>query len=191
MEPQDKSPGCCERILSAPKALPLTLSLICSPSVFAESFSHDETANGTTTVTPYQMSIADPSPGYQHSAWWITAIGAGSVAALASSSIDKDKRQHYSISMVLGAASDFGLRRLDIASNNRWGRIALATGIGLVPGLVKEATDDTFDSEDMLANTLGSFAGALLSDLIQGPAVSHYAVTAGKDQMALVASYSF
>ena len=189
MKPE--SPGCCEQVLSASKALPLTLFLICSSSVFAESFSHDETADRTTTDTPYQMSIADPSPGYQHGVWWITAIGAGSVAALASSSIDQDQRQHYGISMVLGAASEFGLRRLDIASNNRWGRIALATGIGLVPGLVKEATDDTFDSEDMLANTLGSFAGALLSDLIQGPAGSHYAITAGKDQMTLVASYSF
>ncbi len=189
MKPE--SPGCCERIISAPKALPLTLSLIFSSGVFAESFSHDETADGTTTDTPYQMSIADPSPGYQHSAWWITAISAGSVAALASSSIDKDKRQHYGISMILGAASEFGLRQLDIASNNRWGRIALATGNGLVPGLVKEVTDDSFDSNDMLANTLGSFTGALLSDLIQGPAGSHHAITAGKDQMALVASYSF
>lgn len=179
-----KSPSCCVQVLSASKALPLVLSLICSPGVFAESFSHDETAD-----TSYQMS--DPSPGYQHSVWWITAIGAGSVAALASSGIDQDERQHYGISMVLGAASEFGLRQLDIASNNRWGRIALATGIGLVPGLVKEVTDDSFDSNDMLANTLGSFSGALLSDLIQGPAGSHYAITAGKDQMALVASYSF
>ena len=89
-----KSPSCCAQVLSASKALPLVLSLLCSPGVFAESFSHDETAD-----TSYQMS--DPSPGYQHSIWWITAIGAGSVAALASSGIDQDERQHYGISMVL------------------------------------------------------------------------------------------
>ncbi len=201
MEPEDKSPDCREKIppkkiLSASRTLfltlPLTLCLICSPGIFAETFAHDEsTDDGMATDTLYHDTIVNSPPGYQHRAWWITAIGAGSVAALASSGIDQDKRQHFGFSMILGAASEFGLRRLAIANDHRWGRIALATGIGMVPGLVKEVTDDNFDSQDALANALGSFVGAVLSDLIQGPASSHYGFTATKDHMALMVSYSF
>lgn len=188
MEPQDKKCTLgCDKTSSVKKSVlaPLVLSLICSPAVFAETVGHDASMNALSST------INNSPPGYHHRVWWITAIGAGSAAALASSSIDQDKRQHFGISMILGAASEFGLRRLDIASHCRWGRIALATGIGLVPGLVKEVTDERFDAEDMLANVLGSFTGAILSDLIQGPTDSHYGITAGKDQLALVASYSF
>ena len=199
MEPQNKERALdCDKKAAVKKSLVkkslvkkslLTLSLIYSPAVFAETFGHDASMNAPTMVN--ESTVNDSPSDYQHSIWWITAIGAGSVGALASSSLDQDKRQHFGISMILGAASEFGLRRLDIASHCRWGRVALATGIGLVPGLVKEVTDERFDAEDLLANAFGSLTGAILSDLIQGPTGSQYGITAGKDQLALVASYSF
>ncbi|WP_257264320.1 hypothetical protein [Endozoicomonas sp. ONNA2] len=182
--------------------------LISSPALYADSYS---TPPGN-YASPYVSGYADDEPmndenygyenypreRYDHSAWWIAGIGAASVAGLASSSIDDDKKQHFGISMALGAASEFGLRQLDIATEHRWGRIALATGIGMVPGVLKELADDRkennkFDKNDLLADALGSFAGALLSDLIQGPADTgpRYGVVIGVDEVGLAVNYPF
>ncbi|MGI2030023.1 hypothetical protein [Endozoicomonas acroporae] len=117
---------------------------------------------------------------------------------MASSSLDDDKKQHFGISVALGAASEFGLRQLNIANDSRWGRIALATGIGMVPGVLKELADgkeegNKFDSQDMVANALGSFAGAMLSDLIQGPVQTgpQYGVVIDVDEVGLAINYPF
>ena len=134
-----------------------------------------------------------PSQHYKHSAWWIAGISAASVAGMTSNTFAEDKKRHFSLSIVLGAASETGLRKLEIASGSRWLRVALATGVGLVPGIVKEMTDDRFDKEDLLADVLGSFTGALLSDLIQGPMSTglHYGVVVGVDEVGLAINYQF
>ena len=197
-----------ERIGQNLKKALLLSTLICSPALYAESYS----APPGNYASPYVPGYADDEPvddeffndedypqeRYDHSVWWIAGIGAASAAGLASSSIDDDKKQHFGISMALGAASEFGLRQLDIATEHRWGRIALATGIGMVPGVLKELADDRkdnnkFDKNDLLADALGSFAGALLSDLIQGPADTgpRYGVVVGVDEVGLAVNYSF
>lgn len=188
------------------KALLLS-TLICSPALYAESYSappdnYASPVSGYTDDEPagdeYYRYEDYPQERYNHSVWWIAGIGAASAAGLASSSIDDDKKQHFGISMALGAVSEFGLRQLDIATGHRWGRIALATGIGVVPGVLKELADDRkdnnkFDKNDLLADALGSFAGALLSDLIQGPADTgpRYGVVVSVDEIGLAVNYSF
>ncbi|MGI2027830.1 hypothetical protein [Endozoicomonas acroporae] len=139
-----------------------------------------------------------PSSHYHHSAWWIAGIGAASAAAMSSNSIDKDKKKHFGVSVVLGAASEFGLRQLDIANDSRWGRIALATGIGMIPGILKEISDsreknNKFDKQDLVADALGSLTGAVLSDLIQGPVQNgpQYSITIDTDRAGLAINYTF
>ncbi len=140
----------------------------------------------------YQDNSGDLPSRYRHDTWWIAGIGAASAAAMVSS-IDNDKKQHFAVSVALGAASEFGLRQLNIASDSRWERIALATGIGLIPGVIKEVADDKFDKQDLLADAVGSFTGALLSDLIQGPVQSgsQYGVVVGVDGVRLVINHPF
>ncbi|WP_257295139.1 hypothetical protein [Endozoicomonas sp. YOMI1] len=189
------------------KAL-LISSLACSPAIYAESYAEPRDNYASPYVSShadhgqegdsYMSGNDDPSPRYSHSAWWIVGIGAASAAAMTSSSIDKDKKQHFGVSIALGAASEFGLRQLDIANDSRWGRIALATGIGMVPGVLKEISDsrdedNKFDTQDLVADALGSFAGAVLSDLIQGPVQTgpQYGVIIDVDRVGLAINFPF
>ncbi|MCW7553148.1 hypothetical protein NX722_10970 [Endozoicomonas gorgoniicola] len=150
-------------------------------------------------LTGSSSTYADNQPtgnayeSYKHSRWWIAGISAASIAGMTSNTFAEDKKRHFSISIALGAASEFGLRKLKVASDSRWKRIALATGAGLVPGIIKEMTDDRFDKEDLLADVIGSFTGALLSDLVQGPVDTgpQYGVVVGVDKVGLAVNYPF
>lgn len=167
-------------------------------------------ADASTTAVPSEPNLAaegagrveydDPYPSqhYTHSAWWLAGIGAATVAGMTSNYVAKDKKQHFGISMVFGAGAEFGLRQFHVADDARWGRIALATALGTVPGLIKELADsrqenNRFDKNDLLADLLGSFTGALLSDLVQGPVETgpQYSVVIGVDQVGLAVNYPF
>ena len=113
---------------------------------------------------PYEM----PTPQYNYGTAWLVALG-GVTGAVLASGIGNDKKGHFILSMPLGAASEYLLRQLNIASDDRWRRIGIATAMGLMPGLAKELTDSSFDGGDLAADLAGSFMGALAADLYQGP----------------------
>jgi len=72
---------------------------------------------------------------------------------------DADKKAHFGLSTALGV---FGAAIMDYNYPDahplvKWGG---AVGLALIPGVIKEATDDEFDWEDMAANTLGAASGS-------------------------------
>ncbi len=67
----------------------------------------------------------------------------------------------------LGLSTGFGFiaenaihNRVDTDSK----RIAYATILGSIPGLIKEVSDDEFSGEDMLADVVGALAGSLIAN---------------------------
>ena len=119
----------------------------------------------------------------------------GSVSAgVLFSGVGYDKKLHFSGSVILGAGSEYVLRKLNDKPFNRWQRVAAATGMGLVPGVIKEVTDSKFDAGDLLADVTGSFVGALASDLLQGPITQAQPLVSfslGKDHVGLSLSQPF
>ena len=174
------------------RAVLLSFLTFSSTAVADQSGYQGQYASGQPTEYADQNHSDDLSHRYRHDTWWIAGIGTASAAAMVSS-LDKDKKQHFAISVALGAASEYGLRQLNIASDSRWERIFLAAGIGLIPGIAKEMTDSKFDKQDLLADAIGSFTGAVLSDLIQGPVKTgpHYGIVIDDDQIGLTMHYSF
>ncbi|WP_263079940.1 hypothetical protein [Endozoicomonas sp. Mp262] len=128
---------------------------------------------------------------YPYSTVWLAGIAIASGAVMASSSVASDKKQHFGISVVLGASSEHILRHFNYFPEHRWKRIAVATGMGLVPGVLKELSDSRFDSGDLLADVIGSFTGALVSDLLKGPVQPTLSVNLGKDNVRLAIYQSF
>ena len=92
-----------------------------------------------------------------------------SIWGMTSDQFAKDKKQHFGLSIALGATSETILREYDYTARHRWRRVALATGLATIPGIIKETVDPVFDEKDLLADVLGAFAGAFLTDLLQGP----------------------
>lgn len=109
---------------------------------------------------------------------------AASIWTLTSDSVEPDKKQHFGISIIFGAASETILRSDAFAVPQRWKRVALATGLATLPGIAKELSDSRFDTGDLLADVLGSFTGAMMSDLIQGPMQNIY-VGVNSDSVSL------
>jgi putative lipoprotein len=80
-----------------------------------------------------------------------------------------DKAQHFAISGVCGAGSETILHYK--TEMGAIGRVSSATILGSLPGLVKEISDsrqegNEFGGGDMAADMLGSFAGAMISNLL-------------------------
>lgn len=125
--------------------------------------------------------------GYRYRWQLVAGITAGSIAAMTYDGIAIDKKKHYGISAVMGAASEFGLRQMGIQLDNRFNRIALASTMAFIPGLIKEFVDDEFSEKDLVADALGSVAGAVLSDLMQGPPVeeARYFIDVGVDHVSV------
>ena len=124
---------------------------------------------------------------------WLIGIGAASTGFMLSG-VANDKKMHFAGSVVLGAGSEYMLRQLNYQPDNRWQRIFTATALGLIPGLIKEATDSKFDGGDLAADLAGSFVGAVVSDLLQGPVHSMqplFSLSVGKDHIGLMVSQRF
>ncbi len=80
----------------------------------------------------------------------------------------QDKVQHFAVSGVLGALADQVVTYKTHLSKGP--RIALATGLAMVPGVVKEAIDaqevgNHFSKKDLAYDLAGALAGVLLSEL--------------------------
>ncbi len=131
-----------------------------------------------------------PPEQYPYGTAWLTGLGVATGAVLASG-LASDKKQHFALSIPLGAGGEYLLRQLNIASEDRWKRIMLATAIGLIPGLAKEMTDSKFDGGDLLADLAGSFTGALAADLYQGPVQPMLSFQLGKDKVQFAINHRF
>lgn len=110
---------------------------------------------------------------------------AASIWVMSSSDVASDKKRHFGLSVVLGAGSEYILRKYAFTAHHRWRRVILATGLATIPGIIKESTDFRFDTDDLLADVVGSFTGAFLTDLIQGPNNQVFAVIPAKDGITL------
>jgi len=84
-------------------------------------------------------------------------------------SAKEDKIKHFGISMLFGAAGESCLHYATDLEGNK--RVLFGTALGTLPGLFKELIDSTeegnrFSGGDLAADILGSFCGALLSNVI-------------------------
>lgn len=72
--------------------------------------------------------------------------------------LDGDKHLHANTSAVLGG---FSVMAVDLMYPDApaWKKFVGAVGLSLIPGLVKEATDDHFDWQDMKYNAIGAVTG--------------------------------
>ena len=125
---------------------------------------------------------AEHSDAYAYRTPLIAATVAASAWALTSNSVQKDKRQHFGVSVASGIFSESLLRSGSYQVEDRWKRLVYATGLATIPGIAKELTDSKFDTGDLLADVIGSFTGAILSDLMQGP-VNNFQVGISKDSV--------
>ena len=84
-------------------------------------------------------------------------------------SAEGDKIKHFGISLLFGAAGESYLHyATDLEGDIR---VFFGTALGTLPGLFKEVIDNTkegnrFSGGDMAADILGSFCGALLSNVV-------------------------
>lgn len=134
------------------------------------------------------LAKAEESSGtirYPYGTAWLAGITLGSGAVFASNYKEPGIKKHFGFSMALGAGSEYLLRRSNYFAENRWQRLAMATGVALIPGVLKEMSDSRFNNGDLMADFLGSVAGALLSDVVQGPLQPMLSVQLGKDQFGL------
>lgn len=79
-----------------------------------------------------------------------------------------DKKMHAGVSMLIG----FGAR-------HQWPNEPMkAFGVALIPGIVKEATDDKASAKDMVANAIGAavgvYTGGLFITYAEGKTTIHY-----------------
>lgn len=66
-----------------------------------------------------------------------------------------DKRAHFAVSAVLGTAAAMHYE-------NKW----TAFGVAMIPGLLKELTDNRFSGKDLAADALGAALGVQLGHWI-------------------------
>jgi VanZ family protein len=78
-----------------------------------------------------------------------------------------DKVAHFGISAALGGVADLVVyREADLPV---WGRVALSTGIALVPGVFKEVCLDAHaDGWDLAADLAGALVGSMAAEWLQG-----------------------
>lgn len=87
--------------------------------------------------------------------------------------LDSDKKFHLTVSGLFGAGVDTLMFHNDDISSGPVERIVYSGMIGLLPGLGKELYDSTrdnneFSGEDMVANAIGAFVGAALTEVMWG-----------------------
>lgn len=136
------------------------------------------------TITSFSARAEKYPDSYAYRTPLIATTVAASAWVMASNSVEKDKKQHFGISIALGIASESFLRSGPYQVENRWQRVAYATGLATIPGIAKELADSKFDTGDLLADIIGSFIGAMLSDLTQGP-VNNLQMGVSKDSVKL------
>jgi len=69
-----------------------------------------------------------------------------------------DKKKHFGISYICGALGEVLVHSSELSAVEN---ILYATALGLIPGVVKELSDDEFDKYDFAYDTLGSLSGAI------------------------------
>lgn len=77
---------------------------------------------------------------------------------------ENDKIKHFGFSSIFGYGGETLIHDIQTLSDTE--KVIYGTVIGSVPGLIKELTDDKYDSEDMAYNVAGAFAGSLLSNYL-------------------------
>ena len=84
-------------------------------------------------------------------------------------SAKNDKLKHFGVSILFGAAGESCLHNATDLKEDK--RVLFGTALGTLPGLIKEVVDSTkegnrFKGSDLAADILGSFCGALLSNMV-------------------------
>jgi uncharacterized protein YfiM (DUF2279 family) len=82
--------------------------------------------------------------------------------------VDRDKYQHFGVSLLFGAAGESLLHYTTEWKNIS--KIGCGTAVGTLPGLIKEMLDSTetgnhFSGLDLAADFAGALCGAVLSNL--------------------------
>ena len=103
-----------------------------------------------------------------------------------------DKALHFGISAAAGGLSETFLHHKTGLSPVK--RIAAATAIGSMPGLIKEIydgsqDDNVFSGEDMAADVAGAFAGSITAHIINRQVL--ISVSKGKDETKISLSFNF
>ena len=81
--------------------------------------------------------------------------------------VEEDKFKHGSVSLFFGAAASRAIWA-EYPHHSTAGRWVAGTTLALIPGVMKELTDEYFDKSDMAANFIGSLVGVVLGDVTGG-----------------------
>ncbi len=109
-------------------------------------------------------------------------------------SAKEDKIKHFGVSILFGAAGESCLHYWTDLEGDK--RVFFGTVLGTLPGLMKEAVDSTkeenrFSGGDLAADILGSFCGALLSNVINTKLQVNFKTEKNKRSFVVQISYSF
>lgn len=102
------------------------------------------------------------------------AIIFGQLVALSQAgAVEADKVSHFAGGAAAGLAVDTALYHLATGVDGPATRMATATGLALIPGLIIEVVDEfspktSFSWTDFLADGLGAVTGAVAAELING-----------------------
>jgi len=105
-----------------------------------------------------------------------------------------DKIKHFGISTLFGAAGESCLHYATDMEGDQ--RIFFGTVLGTLPGLFKELIDSTkegnrFSGGDLAADILGSFCGALLSNMINTKLQVNFKAEKNNRSFVVQINYSF
>ena len=109
-------------------------------------------------------------------------------------SAKNDKLKHFGVSMLFGAAGESCLHYSTKMVGSK--RVIFGTVLGTLPGLLKELIDSTeegnrFSSGDLAADILGSFSGALLSNIVNNKIQVKMKLSKKRKVWIVSVSYSF
>lgn len=107
-------------------------------------------------------------------------------------SAKKDKLKHFGVSILFGAAGESCLHYSTKMDGSK--RVIFGTMLGTLPGLLKELIDSTeegnrFSGGDLAADILGSFSGALLSNIVNNKI--HVKINLNKKRKVWIVSVSY
>ncbi len=109
-------------------------------------------------------------------------------------SAQNDKLKHFGVSLLFGAAGESGLHYLTKMGGSK--RVIFGTVLGTIPGLFKELIDSTeegnrFSGGDLTADILGSFSGAMLSNIVNNKIQVKLNLNRKRKVWIVSVSYSF
>jgi hypothetical protein len=79
--------------------------------------------------------------------------------------LDTDKEKHLYVSAAIGALADSAIYH-GVPYISPSGRIVTASVIAIIPGILKEVSDENFDTQDLVADAEGVAIGVLLSEVV-------------------------